>query len=63
MVPELWSKPLCERVWPYLDPWDSVRLRATSKHQNVPGRYGPHGALFVFLIKASNEVLPNPYVR
>ena len=27
MVPEMWDKPLCESVWPYLDPWDSVRLR------------------------------------
>ena len=26
MVPKLWDKPLWERVWPHLDPWDSVRL-------------------------------------
>ena len=28
MVPKMWDKPLCEGVWPYLDPWDSVRLLA-----------------------------------
>ena len=28
MVLEMWDKPLWESVWPFLDPWDSVRLRA-----------------------------------
>ena len=67
MVPELLGKPLWEKVWPYLDPWDSVRLRTASTQWNVPGKCGPHGGLFFFLIQkeqvvASNEVLPNPYV-
>ena len=67
MVPELWGKPLWEKVWPYLDPWDSARLRTASTHWNVPGKYGPHGELFFFLKKkeqvvTSNEVLPNPLV-
>ena len=43
MVPEMWNKPSWERVWPYLDPRDSVRLRTASTHWNVPGKYGPHG--------------------
>ena len=47
MVPELWGEPLWEIFWPYLDPWDSVRLRAASSHWNVPGKYGPHGELFL----------------
>ena len=34
----------------YLVPWDSVRLRTASTHWNVPGKYGPHGELFFFLI-------------
>ena len=54
-------------VWPYLDPWDSVRLLTASTHWNVTGKYGPHGELFFFLIQkesvvASNELLPNPFV-
>ena len=30
---------------------DSVRLRTVSMHWNVPGKYGPHGELFFFLIR------------
>ena len=68
MVPELWCKPLCEKVWPCLDPWDSVRLRTASICWNVPGKYGPHGELFSLFIQkkqvvASIEVLPNPCLR
>ena len=67
VVPELWGKPLWEKVWPYSDPSDSERLRTASTHWNVPGKYGPHDELFFFLTKkeqvvASNEILPNPYV-
>ena len=44
--------PLWEEVlWPFLDAWDSVRLRTTSSQWNVPGRYGPYGELFFFLLK------------
>ena len=32
MVPKMWDKPLWEGVWPYLDPWDTVRLRTASTH-------------------------------
>ena len=65
MVPELWGEPLWQKVWPSLDPSDTVRRRTASTHWNVPGKYGPHGELFFFLTKkeqvvASNEVLPNP---
>ena len=24
MLPKMWDKPLWERVWPCLDPWDSA---------------------------------------
>ena len=56
------GKPLWEKVWPCLDPWDSVRPRTASTHWNVPGKYGPHGELFLFLIKEDqvDEVLPDP---
>ena len=42
-----------EGVSPYLDPMDSVPvcLRTASMEWNVPGKYGPHGELFFFLIK------------
>ena len=33
--------PIWEGVWPYLDPWDVVRLRTSSTLWN-----GPHGELF-----------------
>ena len=61
------GKLLWESLLPFLDPWDGGRLRTASTHCNVPGKYGPHGALFFFLtekeqVVASNEVLPNPCV-
>ena len=67
MVSKLWDKPLWEKVWSYLDPWDSVRLRTASTYWNDPGKYGPHVELFFLYIKkeqmvTSSEVLPNPYV-
>ena len=40
-----------EGVWPYLDPMDGVCLRTASMEWNVPGKYGPHGELFFFLIQ------------
>ena len=53
-------------VWPCLDPWDSVRLRTACTFLHAPGKCGPHGELFFFLIKkepvASNEVSSNPFV-
>ena len=57
MVPKMWDKLLWESVWPYLDPWDSVRLRTASTHWNVPKKYGPHGELFLFLLKKEPMVL------
>ena len=45
--------PLWEEVlWPFLDAWDSVRQR-----WSVPGRYGPYGELFFFLLKKEPTVL------
>ena len=51
-----------EGVWPPLDPWDSdlwssVRLRRVSMRWNVPGKHGPHGELFFFLLKKEPMVL------
>ena len=57
MVPEMWNKPLWESVWPYLDPWDNVRLCTASTHWNVPGKYGLHGELFSFLLKKEPTVI------
>ena len=45
----------CEELEP--KPWDSVRLRTTSMQCNVPGRYGPYGELFFFLVKKEPMVL------
>ena len=47
----VWEKPIWEGVWPCLDPMDSVCLRTASMEWNVPGKYGPHGELFAFLIQ------------
>ena len=43
---QLWE----EVLWPFLDAWDSVRLRTTSSQWSVPGRCGPCGELFFFLL-------------
>ena len=63
MVPMMWDKPLWEGVWPYLDPWDSVRLRTASTHWNVPGKYGPHGELFFFLMKKREPMVLSEWVE
>ena len=47
----LLEKTIWEGVWLYLDPTDSVRSRTASMEWNVPGKYGPHGELFFFLIQ------------
>ena len=52
MLP-LWE----EALWPFLDAWDSVRLRTTSTQWNVPGRYGSYGELFLFLLTKEPMVL------
>ena len=54
----LWEKPICEGVWPYLDPMDSVCLRTASMEWNVPGKYGTLGELFFFLIKKEPATMP-----
>ena len=43
----LWDKPIWEGAWLYMDPMDSVCLRTASMEWNEPGKYGPHGELFV----------------
>ena len=50
--------PLWEVVfWPFLETWDSVRLRTTSTQWNVSRRYGPYGELFFFLLEREPMVL------
>ena len=46
-----------EVLWPFLDARDSVRLRTASTQWNVPGRYGPYGELFFFLLEKEPMVL------
>ena len=55
----LWEKPIWEGVWPYLDPMVSVCLRTASMEWNVPGKYGPHGELFFFLIQKEPARVPD----
>ena len=43
------SNPIRNKT--FLDPWGVVGLRASSSVRDVPGKYGPHGELFFFLIK------------
>ena len=59
LVPELWGKPLWEKVWPFLDAWDSVRRRTASTQWNIPKKYGPHGELLFFLIQEKPEFVPD----
>ena len=54
----MWDRAFWEGVWPYLGPWDSVRLRTASTHWNVPGMYGPHGELSFFFIKKETQCGP-----
>ena len=54
----LWGKPIWKSVWPYLDPMDCVCLRTASMEWNEPGKYGPHGELFFFLIQKEPATLP-----
>ena len=54
----LWEKLIWEGVWPYLDPMDCVCLRTQSMEWNVPGKYGPHGELFFFLIQKEPAAMP-----
>ena len=67
ILQEVWEKPIWEGAWPCLDSWDGVRLRTAFTYWNVPGKYGPHGELFFFLVKkepvvASDDVSSNPFV-
>ena len=51
ILQKMWEGPCWEGVWPSLDPWDVVGLRTTASVWKVPGKYGPHGELFFFLIE------------
>ena len=53
-----WEKPIWEGVWPHFDPMDSVYSRTASMEWHVPGKYGPHGELFLFPIQ--NEPARTP---
>ena len=54
----LWEKPIWKVICPYLDPMDSVCLRAASVECNVPGKYGPHGGPSFFLIQKEPASMP-----
>ena len=53
------EKTVWEGVWPYLDPMDSVCLCTASMEWNVPGKYGPHGEPFFFVIQKEPPIAPN----
>ena len=55
----LWEKPIWEGVWFFLDPMDSVCLRTASMEWNVPGKYGPHGELFFFVMQKEPAIVPD----
>ena len=59
ILQKMWERPFWEGVWPYFDPWDSVRLCTASVEWNVPGKFGPHGELFFFLIKKEPATIPD----
>ena len=54
----LWEKPIWEGRVALPGPVDSVCLRTASAEWNVPGRYGPHGELFFFLVKKEPPGMP-----
>ena len=67
LVQRFCKKSYWEGVWPSLHPWDVAELRTTVSAWNVPGKYGPHGELFFFLVKkepvvASDDEASNPFV-
>ena len=43
---QVWEGPCWEGMWPFLEPWDALEMRATASRWNVPGQYRPHGELF-----------------
>ena len=57
----LWEKPIWEGVWPYSEPMDSVYVcfRTASVEWSAPGKYGPHGELFFFLIQKELAIVPD----
>ena len=59
----LLERPIWKGVWPYLDPMDSVCLRAASVECNVPGKYGPQSELFFFLMHKEPATMPGNETR
>ena len=57
LVPKVWRRSCWKGVWLFMDARDSVRLRTASTHWNAPGKYGPHGELFFFLLKKEPMVV------
>ena len=53
-----WEKPIWKGIWPHLGPMDGVCLRTAPVEWNVPGKYGPHGGLFFFLIQKEPASMP-----
>ena len=63
VVSDLMPLLLEEVLWPFLNAWDSVRLRTTSTQWNVPGRYGPYSELFFFLLEEKEPLVLRELVR
>ena len=59
LVPEVWGKLSWEKVWPFLDARDSVRLRTVSAQWNIPGKYGLYGELLFSLMQKKRALVPD----
>ena len=57
LAPKVWQRSFWKGVWPFMDAWHCVRSRTALSHWNVPGKYGPHGELFFFLLKENSMVV------
>ena len=49
--------PVGMGFWPFLDPWDVVGFAHNIQRLECPGKYGPHGELFFFVIKKKPDAL------
>ena len=38
-------------IWPFLEPWNALKMRATTSSWNVPSTFRPCGELFSFIVK------------
>ena len=38
-------------MWPFLDPWDVIKMRTEASRWNISGKYGPYGEHFFLTLK------------